>query len=84
MEDKQVSEESAWNDGEVDGENRTDQNPRPLRDKHVDADSPFSRIGRHTHPREKAEGCDQDARPRLNELILHDFDNWLTVALLNI
>ncbi len=74
MEDKQISEERARNDREVDRENRTNQNPRPLRGKHVDANSPFCRISSHTHPKEKAERSDQDTGPELNELILHDFD----------
>ena len=68
VEDKQISEERAWNDGKVDRKNRTDQNPRPLRGKHVDANSPFCRVSSHNHPREKTEGRDQDTDPGLMNL----------------
>ncbi len=73
MEDKQVSVKGARNDGEVDGENGTNQNSRPLRGKHVGADSPFGSIGRNPHPRQEAERRDEDTRPWLNELVFHDF-----------
>jgi hypothetical protein len=59
MEDKQVSVKGAKNDREVDGKNGANQNSRPLRGKHVGADSPFSSISRNPHFRQEAERRDE-------------------------
>jgi hypothetical protein len=73
MEDKQVSVKGARDDREVDGKNWANQNSRPLGGKHVGADSPFSSISRNPHLRQEAERRDEDTRPRLKDLVFHDF-----------